>query len=64
MGKPLECETRSFSMKMEKCQDCDGVLIHDYYTKEEQKEKTMNLGEAQRNSFCPTCRILYINGKS
>lgn len=61
--KEIEHELRSFSLVIEKCQKCNGVLIHDYYTDEERKANGMNLGKKQRNSFCQKCKILYINNK-
>jgi len=61
--KPIPREVRSLAMKLEKCQNCNRALLHDFYTEEERKSRNMNLGSTQRTSFCTSCQILYINSK-
>lgn len=61
--KEIPHGTKSFSMSIEKCRDCDVKLVHDYYDEKEREERGLNLRKNQRSSFCPKCKTLYINGK-
>ncbi len=64
MSKEVPRDTRTLAMRLENCQNCNMQLDHNYYTEQEARFRGMNLNfQTQRNSYCPNCKILYINSR-